>query len=233
MSAAGELEGALTQRRAFEFLGNVFGTQHFSAPLKRFLDNQTAWMRAQVAAHPDDEYWQHVGLSLAHWAGLYAGYKATAPASEALTEDAYFRGTLQGDLADLCSVFPNCLEGGASPGSRRAAWRAGAGHCSALVKAVRSGGAYTELFAGHTTWANFESMTRILKHYDFAIASAGGEGGTVPGRHAAFSSYPSCAVSTDGGWDASWAECVRRGVAMLAVPVRRLVPACSVAARRA
>lgn len=202
MSAAGKLEGALTQHRAFEFLGNVFGTQHFSAPLRHFLDNQTAWMRAQVAAQPDDEYWQHVGLSLAHWAGLYEGYKAAAPAAESLSEEEYFRGTLQGDLADLCSVFPNCLEGaaGSGAGASRAAWRPGAGHCSALVKAVRSNssGGYAELFAGHTTWANFESMTRVLKHYDFAIASSVGGGATVPGRHAAFSSYPSCAVSTDG-----------------------------------
>ena len=202
MGAAGLLEGGLTQHRAFEFLSNVFGTQTFSEPLRAFLKDNLEWMNEQVAAFPTDEYWQHVGLSIVHWRGVYAGYNATAPPEEALDEEAFFRGTLQGDLSDLCSVFPNCLAGGA-PSDSHPPWRGGASHCSALVKPVRlANGSYSDLFAGHTTWAGFESMTRVYKHYDFAITSAKG-GAYVPGRHVVFSSYPSCTVSTDDWYQLS------------------------------
>jgi hypothetical protein len=96
MFAAGKLEGALTQHRSKLFLDNNFGTQRFAHNLRTFLADNDSWMRSQIAANPGDVYWEHVNLSLIHWEGLYAGYNATAPPSEALDAGSYFLGTLQG-----------------------------------------------------------------------------------------------------------------------------------------
>jgi hypothetical protein len=47
------------------------------------VDQQDAWLRQQVAAHPGEAYWQVQGLLLAQLDGLYDGYNAAMAAAEA------------------------------------------------------------------------------------------------------------------------------------------------------
>eukprot|EP01116_Phalansterium_solitarium_P020182 TRINITY_DN5886_c0_g1_i1.p1 TRINITY_DN5886_c0_g1~~TRINITY_DN5886_c0_g1_i1.p1 ORF type:complete len:591 (+),score=253.83 TRINITY_DN5886_c0_g1_i1:46-1773(+) len=184
--AAGRLEGVLTQQRAYEFMNNVYGLKSgFPKELKEFVRANLAWMDQQLALNPTDVVWLHIGLSLQQQAGMWDGYNATAPAKYQLDFDTFYAGALMGDLNDLCVKFPGC----ASSLSTR-------GHCSAIIKPVLDeNGTYVELFAGHTTWSNYETMTRIFKHYDFPWLDANGN--TVPGRHVSFSSYPTMPCSSD------------------------------------
>jgi hypothetical protein len=47
------------------------------------VDQQDKWLRQQVAANPDDAYWQVQGLLLAQLDGLFDGYDAAMAAAEA------------------------------------------------------------------------------------------------------------------------------------------------------
>lgn len=63
------------------------------------------------------------------------------------------------------------------------------GRCSAYVR-VADGN--TDLLVGHTTWADYSSMTRIFKYYKYQLAGAETEASYI-----AFSSYPGAVSSTD------------------------------------
>jgi len=63
------------------------------------------------------------------------------------------------------------------------------GHCSALVSVTE---ALDDVMVGHTTWADYSTMTRIFKYYTFHIAGAE----TMSSR-IGFSSYPGTISSID------------------------------------
>lgn len=71
-------------------------------------------------------------------------------------------------------------------------WRrrlVGEGHCSALVRVTEGN---NDLLAGHTTWADYSTMTRIFKYYTIPLPGASTMATTL-----AMSSYPGTVTSGD------------------------------------
>jgi len=66
-------------------------------------------------------------------------------------------------------------------------------HCSALIRMVEG-----ELFVGHSTWSQFETMTRIYKLYNLAYKQ-----NSLPGHAVAFPSYPGIIISIDDFYQTS------------------------------
>jgi len=97
----------------------------------------------------------------------------------------FYTLSLYGDFDDLCQVF-TChqrLQQRVSNTSNA--------HCSALIKMVAG-----ELYIGHSTWTQFEQMTRIYKLYRFNFSS-------LPGYSVSFPSYPGTIVSFDDFYQTS------------------------------
>lgn len=191
--AAGVLEGVLTQQRAFEFNTNNFRTQ-LPPALTSYIEDNWAWTSAMAAAHPEDELWYHVGLLNAQVQGMWSGFSAVAPANESLPFFRFLLSTLQGDMDDLRVVFP-------PSGGPPVAGPRGESHCSVLLKTTlnASTGAVADVLASHTTWSQFESMTRIWRVADLPFRRSAGDARLVPGRLMSFSSYPGT-VHSDDDW---------------------------------
>jgi hypothetical protein len=103
---------------------------------------------------------------------------------------------VQGDLDDLNRKFDTPGHRAMPPGVRPGT----DGHCSVIIRAIGNPAAPTELYAAHTTWGPFETMTRVFKLYDLPWATAGagaGAGQTVPATALSFSSYPGALYSND------------------------------------
>ncbi|XP_018494869.1 putative phospholipase B-like 2 [Galendromus occidentalis] len=67
------------------------------------------------------------------------------------------------------------------------------GHCSALIKYVDD-----NIYIGHTSWFDYDSMIRIEKKYDFAFRLRDDASPSmVPGRRLVMTSYPGCLYSLD------------------------------------
>jgi len=47
-----------------------------------FIKEQDVWVRTMVKTNPNDEYWAQVGLTLAQFDGLVAGYMKYAPVEQ-------------------------------------------------------------------------------------------------------------------------------------------------------
>ena len=76
--AAGLAEGYQTADEIALFFTNVyeFGRDGPSAALTKFVHDNDAWTRQQVADHADEsDYWMAVGLVLDRFDGTFAGYK--------------------------------------------------------------------------------------------------------------------------------------------------------------
>lgn len=63
------------------------------------------------------------------------------------------------------------------------------GRCSAFIRVTPGNG---NLMAGHTTWGDYTSMTRVFKYYKFPL-----KGANQMTLQMGFSSYPGCISSTD------------------------------------
>ena len=118
--------------------------------------------------HAGSKFWRGVGLVLAQYDGLVAGYAHAAPANETLAK---FDFQMLNGVGDLFQIIP------AVEKHQRVDWpslsrdeaRAAllkAGHCSALVKVV---GDLSELFMGHSSWFEYANTNRIFKSYHFAF----------------------------------------------------------------
>ena len=91
---------------------------------------------------------------------------------------AILRLNLDGDMEDLEAVY------GDEPMTQDSlAFKAS--HCSALIKLIDNN---KDILMAQDTWSTFNSMTRIMKRYEFAFRTAGND--RVPGTAVAFSSYP-------------------------------------------
>jgi len=230
--AAGYLEAALTWERCYQYARNAFIDvgQLWPEDLAKFVDDNTAYVRAQAAAlGATDPFWFHAGLTMDQLQGLFDGYAASAPSDKQLTRHELYAPTLVGDLFDLDVVFPDAVSTDAAALLRRRMLprlqrRAGLrsthpgepSHCSAMV-ALQSDGAAAadgscaaaaapqDLFVAHATWAGMETMMRIYKLYDFPwrLTSSAPAGSLVPGQTLAFSSYPATLYSSDDLYAAS------------------------------
>lgn len=98
---------------------------------------------------------------------------------------AILRLNLDGDMEDLEAVY------GDEPMTQDSlAFKAS--HCSALIKLLDNN---KDILMAQDTWSTFNSMTRIMKRYEFAFRTAGND--RVPGTAVAFSSYPGVLFSGD------------------------------------
>ena len=68
--AAGFIEGRLTANLIDLEWVNLQIT--ISARAKKFVQENTQWVRSQIQAHPEDPYWVQVGLVIAQFDGLVA-----------------------------------------------------------------------------------------------------------------------------------------------------------------
>ena len=55
--------------------------------LKIWFDQQNSWTRSMIAKNKNDPLWRHVGLIMAQFDGLVAGYKSVAKQVYLLTRE--------------------------------------------------------------------------------------------------------------------------------------------------
>jgi hypothetical protein len=204
MYAAGYLEGALTAPRIWQQYFNVHSyiAGHFvngTIPPKfqAFFATQDTWARANVATNRSSDVWQGIGLILAQFDGLVAGYAAVAPAGQALSAWDLQQVNAIGDFLDLIPA----LSRGDDP-KVAAAWDwhhmnattfarrlRETTHCSALVKTDAT---FSDLWFSHVAWFAYSTTVRIWKNYRFALALP-----SAAGTEMSFSSYPGYLSSLD------------------------------------
>ena len=118
MTAAGFLEGSLTQIRIEQQVFNEYFTQFpngtrskdgkylYSGRLVTFFDQNIAWMWSEIAAHPSDQYWVQVKLVLAQVEGMLRGYNsAVKNGSYPLRFVDLFFLNSNGDVGDILEML--------------------------------------------------------------------------------------------------------------------------------
>jgi hypothetical protein len=169
--AAGLLEGYLTslriKQRYQSWSHATFGnqTREYHDATERYVQRQLLWVRAQVEKHGGaDEYWAHVGATLAMMDGLSEGVRVAGGQKK------YFNGNISRAIMmmnwdyDLFEIeghlFPN------GTGKKVDVQRRKQGHCRALVKLAAD---MSELFLGHTTWESYAMMLPVFKWYNMPL----------------------------------------------------------------
>ena len=114
MFAAGVAEGYLTSRGIFQTYSNIQNTSFWDFTdgpqpnLVAFLDEQQKFMDTQIAANPNEPFWQYAALLKQQLSGLHFGYNLSAPshAVPTFTDSWPFVFlNLVGDLLDLISAL--------------------------------------------------------------------------------------------------------------------------------
>jgi len=144
-------------------------------------------MQSQIKKNPTDPYWAHVSLILAQLTGLVDGYNTYADSSKKLTFNDIMLINMGGDMIDISPALnlTNLDWSDEQAVIRNYVFNS---HCSSLVKLSAD---LSDLFAGHTTWQFYFSMTRIFKTYNLPISVKQNS------QVVMFSSYPGLLSSTD------------------------------------
>eukprot|EP01089_Gocevia_fonbrunei_P003468 TRINITY_DN13445_c0_g1_i1.p1 TRINITY_DN13445_c0_g1~~TRINITY_DN13445_c0_g1_i1.p1 ORF type:complete len:542 (+),score=120.42 TRINITY_DN13445_c0_g1_i1:50-1675(+) len=199
MFAAGYLEGAFTHERIYDHYVNVWSYlfKNISTPmpdvLHTWFKTQHSWVHDESLKNKaSDPYWGQVAGILAQFDGLVAGYNAVA--SKKLESIAFTVLNGVGDLIDLTAAFTDELN--LNRPKRYEDWDYESlknwiynTHCSSIIKVT---GDLSDLYAGHTAWFMFSSMSRISKNYNFALNNP-----TTASPQVVFSSYPGFLESLD------------------------------------
>ncbi len=168
MYAAGYLEAALTSQLIFDHYTNMFIKFNFTNASMQaavsFFERQNGYARENIN-NPSGNiaFWQRLGLIMAQFDGLFAGYNQFAALDTQLTLfDIYFLNGM-GDfedipLASLPSLRPDFKSMSASDAD---AFLGSRSHCTAVVKLTPD---YSHLYMAHSSWFTFESMNRIMKN---------------------------------------------------------------------
>ena len=124
---------------------------------------QDAWVRLNIAQHQSDTYWQQLGVVMAQYDGLQAGYAAHHQPGQELVPFAFFMLNGCGDLFDLLPATSPSLQTDFTKMTPNQLHEhvATSGHCSALVKVT---GDFSQLFMAHSSWFRYQAMLRIMKH---------------------------------------------------------------------
>jgi len=203
MFAIGFLEGALTAERIFQEVENLkevvlmhYGKLPSTDPkdfpkLIEFLDANDKWCREQVSQHPEDAFFRSLGLVLAQFDGLRAGYAAVAPQNESLSLFDFQLLNGVGDFFDLIpAVMPKLRRNFSELSNDEIeSYIFQSGKCSALIKIL---GDYSNIFFSHTAWWSYNSMIRMMKHYRTPLKDE-----AVTSKDVSFSSYPGFLESLD------------------------------------
>lgn len=99
MYAAGYLEGALTHEQIFQFATTLDAIDPMDGNVTRFMEVNLEWTCTQVTLYPNDPYWVQVGLVLAQYDGLVAGYNQHS--SQPLSGMALLLVTADADTDDV------------------------------------------------------------------------------------------------------------------------------------
>eukprot|EP00656_Telonema_subtile_P008417 TRINITY_DN1392_c0_g1_i1.p1 TRINITY_DN1392_c0_g1~~TRINITY_DN1392_c0_g1_i1.p1 ORF type:complete len:578 (-),score=100.78 TRINITY_DN1392_c0_g1_i1:111-1844(-) len=203
MYAIGFAEGYLTQHRIYQEVLNLREPVlvHYGKlpstdpkdfpPLTQFLNDNDQYVREMVASNINDPFWRALGLVLAQFDGLMAGYAQAAPATEALSLFDFQMLNGVGDLFDLIpAVIPKLRRDFASmPAPELKQYTFEAGRCSGLIKVL---GDYSDLFFSHASWWSYYAMIRMMKHYHTPLRDP-----AVAAHKVSFSSYPGFLESLD------------------------------------
>ncbi|XP_043924205.1 putative phospholipase B-like 2 [Protopterus annectens] len=193
--AAGVVEAAVTQPLIYMHWMNTMmgycGPYKFQTSycklLRKYIEDNLAWMEKMMASGEDPEYWHQVRLILLQLQGLEDSYNehiAFPFGSLSLNPFGFFLFQIGGDLEDLESVL-NKTE------KKRVL---GSGSCSALVKLLPGN---ADLLVSHDTWSSYQTMLRIVKKYNFAYRTSLEAESKIAGNVQAFSSYPGFLLSQD------------------------------------
>eukprot|EP00928_Gymnodinium_smaydae_P057215 TRINITY_DN40483_c0_g1_i1.p1 TRINITY_DN40483_c0_g1~~TRINITY_DN40483_c0_g1_i1.p1 ORF type:complete len:652 (+),score=77.19 TRINITY_DN40483_c0_g1_i1:70-2025(+) len=213
--AVGFLEGALTHKRITDSLTNTWGIDFAgyavdSIPknVRNFVTANNQWMRAKVAANPNDDYWRTLGYLLDQVRGISDGYNY-AREKEGLSrlevDDVYMLSLINADMDDLTAALSSGGGQAQDPAhlvnesevvllaadvsdfdkydlrtDRRK------GHCSVLVQPTKD-----QLFVSHVTFDVYRNMLRMVKYLDMPLPGA-------QARRMSFTSFPGNLYSADG-----------------------------------
>eukprot|EP00879_Flechtneria_rotunda_P009863 GHRR01010315.1.p1 GENE.GHRR01010315.1~~GHRR01010315.1.p1 ORF type:complete len:548 (+),score=138.18 GHRR01010315.1:757-2400(+) len=207
MAAAGFVEGYLTAPQIFDHWYNwrwwLSQQANDTYKIGNWLMAQHAWLTKQAEdpsnkVHP---FWQAQRLVLAQLHGMRDGYNARVMQEgqqlgiDFISLFEWLTLNTMGDMDDLLEVlFPDDPRLGLKHLHKldphelhtRLATR---GHCSVLIKVIPD---LSDLLIGHTTWWTYTGMTRIYKHYSFAL-----QGQQYKARTSSLSSYPGMITSMD------------------------------------
>ena len=189
--------GYLTAQQIYQSylstLASSFGDGVTSVPTQtgKFLNDNIAWVRAQIKANSQDPYWVRVSYTLQLLQGILDGYNGASDASVQLTLMDLWMMNSDGDLEEIATLN-FWTRGERNVEWKKRAWKSGVPvtpqptgtHCSVLVKVTPN---FNNLLLAHTTWEDFVEMLRTYKVYDLDFY----------GTRLSFSSYPAVITSID------------------------------------
>ncbi|XP_071797643.1 phospholipase B-like 1 isoform X1 [Asterias amurensis] len=199
MKAAGMLEGILTSECIYQSYVNMAKfliesqSAEFKTKLSSFLKEQDKWTRQMIDKKQSDPFWQGVGLILAQFDGLVAGYNLVPYQNKSLDLLALSFLNNLGDVLDLQhalnpSSFPNSEKDDPKSESKNRFYGLN-NHCSALIKALPG---FEDVLMSHSSWFTYSAMLRIYKHYSFDLSFS-----YAAAKRMSFSSYPGMLESLD------------------------------------
>eukprot|EP00095_Tigriopus_kingsejongensis_P006305 maker-scaffold61_size441589-snap-gene-0.13 protein:Tk06305 transcript:maker-scaffold61_size441589-snap-gene-0.13-mRNA-1 annotation:"hypothetical protein DAPPUDRAFT_213420" len=192
---AGYLEGYLSAEQIYQYWWNTVqgyceGKEEMCTKVTEYLNNNTAWIRGQIAdKRSDDPYWHQVGLVYDQYQGMVHGYNDRAEATGGhIPQGHIFWMNVFGDLEDLEQVFAHRYN---LPLKRVL----GSGSCSALIKLLPGN---KDLLVSHDTWNSYQSMIRVLKKFKLGYhITDKDQKNRIAGASVSFSSYPGLLYSGD------------------------------------
>ncbi|XP_048758245.2 phospholipase B-like 1 [Ostrea edulis] len=194
---AGYLEGIFTAERIWQHYQNIKDfflssrNEKVVKNLGEWFDQQNTWMRSMIKKSKSDPLWRHIGLIMAQFDGLVAGYKAAAKPEQDLDVFAFQVLNGAGDLLDLLNVIDpsSSADWQTMTHSQILSYVQDKGMCSALIKVL---GAYEDIFMSHSSWFVYQATMRIYKHYNFNVRDP-----ATSAKRVSFSSYPGFLESLD------------------------------------
>lgn len=182
MYAAGYLESFLTAEQIHaSYVNTMQGYLPLQEQIYAFLKANDEYVALAMRSDTSSPawYWQQVALVMRQFDGLFDGYKHFSPKSAYLDRVQLLSLSANGDVSTLMLKY----------NLSNAAQAAASAHCSGLVKVTDD---LSELFIGHTTWAAFNTMLRLIRTTNFPLHA----NRTATARMS-FSSYPGYLTSTD------------------------------------
>jgi hypothetical protein len=190
-----------------------------------FALNNLDWCQQQVKDNQDDTWWYQCGLVFRQMQGLTDGYMASNPTDptdkkkklSVTWEQMYLNTLAAADMDDMACIacsddstcFENCsyvyapnpnnLHDQNNPKKRKKLTKKQhhppiLSHCSAVVKLTKD---KSDLFVGHGTWDDLNTMIKLFRCYNFPFRLNKNSSALVPAPIVTFSGYPGVLVSGD------------------------------------
>eukprot|EP01132_Coremiostelium_polycephalum_P001555 gene1555-1973_t len=201
-SAAGYLEGFITQAMIYQNWNNMFVNEYKNTTatpaVQNWINDNIQYIEQQIQNNPNDPYWIHVNLVWTQLLSMIDGYNdATTDSSQELELIDFLLMNMDGDMGDLGPALNLSMEVYAkginfdeesTPVKSLLEVMKKNSHCSGLVKLTDD---LSELYSGHTTWSSFYEMVRMFKSYNLKYSTE------AASRITMFSGYPGTLSSID------------------------------------